>query len=267
MRTSGDANAIARELRARIQAGELQPQDRLPTVDDLVRASGAARQTVQNALNQLSSEGLIYTQRGRRARVADPRPMRVVRWDRYNRTQREARMETTFEREVETAGWRGRVEYLFVGWVPCPADVATFLEIEPGEQVVVRQRRRQAAPLGSSGEPDMVLERVSELFTSWIPAWVAERTPAVLTFGPGGRGGTYSRIERDGQIPIDRFHSQLRWRSSSTEETAQLGLSKPTQVVVENRVVIGTGDRPVTVDRCVALANQVLYEFEYSHSD
>ncbi len=51
-------------LRTRILAGELPPNTRLPTEDDLMQTYGLARGTVRRAIEQLGAEGLIYTVQG-----------------------------------------------------------------------------------------------------------------------------------------------------------------------------------------------------------
>jgi GntR family transcriptional regulator len=261
-------DAIATGFRDKITSGELRPGDRLPTVKELAEQHGVARATAQAVMDQLRVEGLIITQRGRPATVNDTRPLRVVRWDRYNRQNREdPGGTTTFEREVERSGWKGKVEYRHVGEVPCPAWAAAQLELTAGEPVIERARWRRAMPIGVDGQPDPVLERVVELFTSYIPAWVVELAPAVRTNGPCGVGGSYSRIERDGGLPLWRWRRTLDVRPSTPEETELLGVPRPMSVVEEDRVVLTTGGRPVTTDRCVTLADMIVFVDEFVFED
>lgn len=259
---TGMKDVIAQGIRAQVQSGRLRPGDRVPTVVQLAERYGVARQTVQEALSMLRTEGLIITMRGRPAVIAPVLPLRVVRSDRYNRRNREALDgSTTFEREVAESGWKGHIEYIHVGWVPCPERAATLLDIEPDEMVVERRRLRRACPLNEAGEPDTVLDRVVELFDSFIPRWVAEAAPDVLTFGSPGVGGSYSSIERQGGIEIETpWHRSLRWRSTTDEECARMGITRPVSVVVEDRVVYTTGRRPVTTDRCVTLSDLIVFE-------
>lgn len=57
---------IAGWLRARIESGELQPGQVLPSEKDLVGTFGVARTTVRRAVAALREEGRVYTipQRG-----------------------------------------------------------------------------------------------------------------------------------------------------------------------------------------------------------
>jgi DNA-binding GntR family transcriptional regulator len=46
-------------LRARINAGEWQPQERLPSVAELATEYGVARSTVVSALRRIEADGLV----------------------------------------------------------------------------------------------------------------------------------------------------------------------------------------------------------------
>ena len=56
---------IAALIRARIDAGEWAPRQRLPSVTHLEQEYGVARQTVIQALGVLRDRGLIYTVKNR----------------------------------------------------------------------------------------------------------------------------------------------------------------------------------------------------------
>jgi integrase len=69
---------IAADLRGAITSGILQPGDILPTVTDLSKRYGYSLGTVQRAIAELRSAGLIVVSRGRRATVAAPQSRRSV---------------------------------------------------------------------------------------------------------------------------------------------------------------------------------------------
>ena len=62
---------IADAIRARIDAGEWEPGARLPSTRDLMEQYGVANQTVQNAFNELRTDGVIETVPGRGSFVRD----------------------------------------------------------------------------------------------------------------------------------------------------------------------------------------------------
>jgi GntR family transcriptional regulator len=52
---------IAKDLRRAINAGQYRPGDRLPTGNEIMAQWGVARQTAQNAIDQLRAEGLVVS--------------------------------------------------------------------------------------------------------------------------------------------------------------------------------------------------------------
>lgn len=55
---------IAKDLKTRIESGDLQPGDRLPTVIQLCSFYRASKVTVRHALEMLSDDGLVSSRRG-----------------------------------------------------------------------------------------------------------------------------------------------------------------------------------------------------------
>ena len=62
---------LAGTLRDRIAAGTYAREDKLPSEMELMDESGLSRSTVRHALKVLVDEGLVRTERGRGAFVAD----------------------------------------------------------------------------------------------------------------------------------------------------------------------------------------------------
>ena len=62
---------LAGMLRDRIAAGVYAREDKLPSEMELMDESGLSRSTVRHALKVLVDEGLVRTERGRGAFVAD----------------------------------------------------------------------------------------------------------------------------------------------------------------------------------------------------
>lgn len=55
---------ISADLRAKIRSGRWQAGDRLPPMAELQRQYGVAKGTIQNAINQLASDGYVATRPG-----------------------------------------------------------------------------------------------------------------------------------------------------------------------------------------------------------
>jgi DNA-binding FadR family transcriptional regulator len=72
---------LVRRLAAEIRAGRLNPGDRLPTEQALMRQAGVSRTVVREAVSALRAEGLVTTRQGVGAFVADPSARGQVRID------------------------------------------------------------------------------------------------------------------------------------------------------------------------------------------
>src|SRR4051812_21882489 len=76
---------LADLLRAAIGAGELEPDERLPSEGELGRMTGLSKTTVRGALDLLDDEGLIVRRAGQAARVARPPRVAHMATERYQR--------------------------------------------------------------------------------------------------------------------------------------------------------------------------------------
>jgi DNA-binding FadR family transcriptional regulator len=72
---------LVRRLAAGIRAGQLNPGDRLPTEQALMRQAGVSRTVVREAVSALRAEGLVITRQGVGAFVADPSQRGQIRID------------------------------------------------------------------------------------------------------------------------------------------------------------------------------------------
>jgi GntR family transcriptional regulator len=128
-------------LREKITSGEWQPGEIIPPENELIECHQLSRTTVRQTLDMLVNEGLIYRQRGRGTFVAHP-PMeqallRII----------------SFTEDMQQRGFEPSTEVLFSGLVPARKEIATKLQVEPGEELVRLERLRLA-----DGEPMSVEE-------------------------------------------------------------------------------------------------------------
>jgi GntR family transcriptional repressor for pyruvate dehydrogenase complex len=70
---------LVRRLASEIRAGRLNPGDRLPTEQALMRQAGVSRTVVREAVSALRAEGLVTTRQGVGAFVTDPTSRGQVR--------------------------------------------------------------------------------------------------------------------------------------------------------------------------------------------
>lgn len=136
---------IAEILRARIRRGDWGPGERLPSIPELARSFGVAKQTVQRTIDQLRVEGVLITKPGSGTYVRGTRR-------RLNRLSR-GRYGAHRGYHSDLAA-RYRQVLTEVGRSPAPPEVADAFGVADGTPLVVRRHlvRTQDAPveLGAS---------------------------------------------------------------------------------------------------------------------
>ncbi|MGI5169865.1 GntR family transcriptional regulator [Spirillospora sp. CA-253888] len=65
---------IARQIKARIDAGQIAPRRKIPSESAIVQEFGVARVTARNAVKYMRERGWVYTVAQRGSFVADPQP-------------------------------------------------------------------------------------------------------------------------------------------------------------------------------------------------
>jgi len=188
---------VANALRGEILAGTYGPGAALPSERELRERFGVSSGTVRGALARLSAEGLTTSHQGRGVFVADQATLRRLSTDIaegrgfYSMLDRTGRQPATV-----TTVTRG----------PATEEVADWLGIPAGEEVVIRSRilrTEGGPPIGSA--------------VSYFPAWVVEAAPNLADPDVSGLpewlreafGPTYSEDLVDARMPTPQERRQL----------------------------------------------------------
>lgn len=202
-------------LRSRITAGELAPGDRLPSERELAAEHDAARNTARQAIAILQAEGLVRAEQGRGVFVRRRPPLLRLGSDRYDRRHREGG-KSPFATEMERQGRAPRVEVPHVGPIPAPAEVATRLGLDPGDQVLRRENHYFA-----DDEP-------LQIGRTYFP-WDLVKDSALTQTAPGP-GGIYARLEDLGH-QLTRMREDVTSRMPTPEEVEDLAIGAGVPVV------------------------------------
>src|SRR4051794_41892047 len=97
---------------------------------------GVARGTIRQAMNLLRGEGLVRTEHGRGIFVRDRPPVRRLAHDLFAHRHRD-RGRAAYLAELEGEGREPRVEVLGIGRVTAPDEVALWLQVDVGSEVLV----------------------------------------------------------------------------------------------------------------------------------
>jgi GntR family transcriptional regulator len=238
---------IADELRARIVSGELAVGDRLPSIPDITREYGVARNTAAAVLDVLVSEGHATARPGSGTYVrARPKVQRLVRsWN------RNARGGSPFAGEMANQGRAGTWDY----------DSRTA-------QATMGVRERLALDEPGPDDPDVV--QTSYIFrgdgapvmlsTSWEPLALTRGTPIVLPEdGPHAGEGVVERMRHIG-VAVTHAAEVVSARPATADEAKQLDVAAGAIVLTIERTYYADA-RPVeTADIVIPVDHhQVVY--------
>jgi GntR family transcriptional regulator len=238
---------IADELRAKIRAGHLRVGDRLPSIPEITREYGVARNTAAEALDVLTREGLAIARPGSGTYVRQPPQMRrlVRAW------HRNARGGSPFEGDMADQGRAGTWDY-DSRTAQAPAEVRERLaleEVAADEPDTVRTHYVFRA----DGEPVM-------LSTSWEPLAMTRGTPIVLPEdGPHAGKGVVERMRQIG-VSVTHAGEVVSARPASSEEGAQLAIAPGSIVLTIERTYYAETQPVETADIVIPVERyQVVY--------
>ncbi|WTW96171.1 GntR family transcriptional regulator [Streptomycetaceae bacterium NBC_01309] len=148
---------IAAEIRARIDRGDIQPGDRIPSVRDIVATEGVSTATATRVAAVLRADGYAHSIPGVGTIAAIPKKLTTG-------PDRLALLRAT------GSGFRTgeHVEIISAELAAAPASVADPLGVDEGTEVVRRRRLYR--------DDDGVIT----LSTSWLPGELAEAAPELL---------------------------------------------------------------------------------------
>lgn len=148
---------VAAHFRVRIKSGELAPGDTLPSVTEIRSEFDVAAKTVSRALGMLKSEGLV-TSRGSLGTVVAESPIVITGSDRLDRMARNGLQYAPGE---TSTGHRVMQRGVY------DADVCKALDLEPGDEAVIRirvfQQDGRPTSVGVSVYPPHTVAEVPEL--------------------------------------------------------------------------------------------------------
>jgi GntR family transcriptional regulator len=209
-------------LREQLEEGRFA--DGVPGELALTQQFGVARVTVRRALEQLSSEGLISRNPGRRTRPVPPAP---VAEPRESEGMARANLRGLLENLV-TMGLRTSVKVIDVAMVSASSQVAEALQLQLGDPVqkAVRVRSTREGPLSH--------------ITTYVPAEVARR------FGRRelAKKPILVLLEEAG-VKVGRAHQTISARLADNVLAEHLEVSVGSALLAVRRLVYDDADRPV----------------------
>jgi GntR family transcriptional regulator len=201
---------VADDLRSKIESGQLQPGERLPTEDQLIEQYEASRNTVRAAVKELATRGLVETRHGKGTFVAEQVNPIVTTLTTDPETGGGGGEGLVYIAEVAASGRKATSDELRVEIQAAPPHVADALKIPIGTDVVSRH------------EPRYVDEKPWSLQTSWYPMALADQAPR-LRRSSSILPGTVSYLREHGVQQVG-YRDSIEVRSPDRNETAFFGL-------------------------------------------
>lgn len=242
---------IADDLRARIETGEYQPGDQLPTYEDLRQSYSCSTGVARKAIDLLRQQGLVLSKQGKGVFVREPARPKRHGIDRYARS-RWQQGTAIHDAEAGGQGLSVRQVYRELGEVPAPQVVAEAFGLSVGEPVWVRKRTT------------IVDGRPHQLADSYYPRDLALGTR--LTEEDSGPGGGFARLDEAGD-PLTEISEEWFARMPSSPESAALKLPAGTPVLDLTRIVYDTKNRAVEVMLAVIAADTVSMSYRFTIPD
>lgn len=240
---------IADELRQRIIDGDLHAGAAVPTEQALVEQYKVSRNTIRNALRELSSQGLITSGQGRTGRqVRNNRPIT------FHASKSESMDRADERRIVGIDAWVADVreerrepsQKITTEIVNASTAIARCLEIEEGTPVVVRRRLRMV-----DGEPHNTAD-------TYYPMDIAEGTP--IMYPNDVTQGVIALMREMGHVQV-RYGYELSWRMPNPKESRTLDIPPGIPVLIEAHTGY-TKERPVKVTVTTWPGDRARFAFE-----
>jgi len=242
---------ISDDLRALIESGEYGPRALLPSLSELTKRYGVARNTATQALKTLEQEGMIQVESGRWIVRPRPRPRRHG-IDRYSRSRWSGDGQAILIAETARQGLTARQEIRELAEVPAPEPVAERLDVPVGTVVWVRRRTT------------FVGERPHQLADSYYPLDLVKGTR--IRKENTGPGGGFARLEETG-LRLGEIEEEISARMPTSREATALTLPAGTPVVDLVRTTYDTTGRPVEVMLAVLAADMSTFAYRFPIPD
>ncbi|MFD4400827.1 GntR family transcriptional regulator [Kitasatospora sp. NPDC058478] len=233
---------IAARIRARIEAGEVQPGDRVASDSEIATEFGVSRATAQKVLATLRSERVIEPAPGARGNVVSL-PAHLSGRDRATAVRLTGR--------IYTEGEYARI--VSAELTPAPDSVASALGIEAGAPAI----RRLRITFGRDDKP-------RSASVSWYDGTHSEAAPLLLV-QERIKAGSWAYLEQQTGLQAVQGQDVISARLATEEDAELLGITLPA-AVKESVSILRTADGTV-VEYGVSIAGegrQSSYDYDLS---
>jgi DNA-binding GntR family transcriptional regulator len=204
---------VARALEQRIRKNEFEPHERLPSIAALAEEYAIAQNTAHTAIKILARKGLVTSVRSYGTVVRDWRRPRQVR-----RSRAVYRDDRGFFFDQAAQDWVPATPASRIAWEPAGDYIAELLGIEPGSEVLIRERVTGDEVELAPGRRHITPQQVC---STTVPADIAREHN--LGRPNTGAGGVLCRLEEAYGPLTFRDVAYARFPSEQEIDLLQLG--------------------------------------------
>ncbi|MFU8812760.1 MAG: GntR family transcriptional regulator [Balneolaceae bacterium] len=223
---------ISKWLRSQIEEGVFEPEEKLPSENELAKKFDVSRVTVRRALQSLESEELIYRSQGLGSFVSDRRaPHNLVRL-------------TDFDEDMAKAGLDASSKVGEFSIIQAPGWLVGPLQLEEGTKVMQIDRLRLA------NNSPVAFDR------TWLPILYGQ----LLTKEKLETSTIYKILEDEYQIRIMRGTYRFTADVADDSLAEELNIGKGAPLLVIERSTYTIGNKPIYFQRRYYRNDRVTYE-------
>jgi GntR family transcriptional regulator len=222
-------------LKEKIQSGEWQPGDQIPSEPDLCEAYGVSRTVVRQSLREIELEGLITRRKGKGTFVSEPKLSESL-----------AQKLTGFYQDMVERGHTIETQVLHHEVVPAKKKVAEYLGVDPGTSVIDIKRLRFI-----KGEPIV-------LVTSYLPYELCPKlAQADIT-----NQSLYEFLEKECDLTIAYGRRSIEAVPANQTEAELLHIEVGAPLILLNSVSYLEDDTPIEHYHAVHRGDRSKFEVE-----
>ncbi len=229
---------ISQWLRSQIEEGVYEPDEKLPSENELAKKFDVSRVTIRRALQSLESEDVIYRCQGLGSFVSDTRaPHNLVRL-------------TDFNEDMAKAGLNASSQVHEFKIIEAPSWLLAPLQIEEGNKVMQIDRLRLA-----DGNP-------VAFDSTWLPILYGQ----LLSKEKLENSTIYKILEEEYDIQVIR--GTYRFSADIADESLadELGIDVGAPLLTIERSTFTIGNKPLYYQRRYYRSDKVMYEMTLERS-
>jgi len=223
---------ISDQIREKIETGEYELKDQLPSENEMTEMFGVSRVTIRRALQTLENEQLIYRCQGLGSFVNDQRSHQSF-----------AKL-TDFVEDMRRNGMEASSRVLQMELAAVPDEIAPILNLDEGTTGVRLDRLR----LGD--------EKPVAFDITWLPVFYGQ----LIENHDLSEETIFGILERQYEIPVKKGCYRIEAENATPYLAQHLEVNKNEALLLINRLSFTVGEKPLYYQQRYYRTDRIVYE-------